>query len=250
MRRPATAFAPRAIFSAGICLGLSIVLSSCYFTSVGHWNEDSYLAQPYGNWRTVHVCVYLDEGVSKERALSLMSDWTKPDGVAHYYHMDVVPVGFWTLPREGFLHSTIMNEVAHIPLKEQCDRLFYFAKRSVADYVYANAPAIFLGVFPPEVLGEVDDATMTHGFAFAGPDSVLSALDGPQHTTGHEFYHLLGSCPHAWTLKKCYARISMLKRMPSTDGMYPSMNLAGNQIFTSRALVNKVMASYSDPFMP
>jgi hypothetical protein len=42
----------------------------------------------------------------------------------------------------------------------------------------------------------------------------------------------------------------MLKRMPSTDGMYPSMNLAGNQIFTSRALVNKVMASYSDPFMP
>jgi hypothetical protein len=76
MRRPAIAFAPRAIFSAGICLGLSIILSSCYFTSVGHWNEDSYLAQPYGNWRTVHVCVYLDEGVSKERALSLMSDWT------------------------------------------------------------------------------------------------------------------------------------------------------------------------------
>jgi hypothetical protein len=250
MRRLAIGPVFRSIIFACICLGLSITLSSCYFTSVGHWNEDSYLAQPYGNWRTVHVCVYLDEGVSKERAISLMSGWTKPDGVAHLYHMDVVPMGFWTLPRPGFLHNTIMTEVAHIPIKKECDRVFYFAKHSVADYVYANAPTILLGVLPPEVLGEVDDTTMTHGWAFAAPDSVFSALDGPQHTTWHELYHLLGSCPHAWTLKKCYARISMLKRMPSTDGMYPSMNLVGNQIFTSRALVNKVMAGYSDRFMP
>ena len=47
MRRPAIAFAPRASISAGICLGLSIILSSWHFTSVGHWNEDSYVAQSY-----------------------------------------------------------------------------------------------------------------------------------------------------------------------------------------------------------
>jgi hypothetical protein len=28
------------------------------------------------------------------------------------------------------------------------------------------------------------------------------------------------------------------------------MNLVGNQIFTNRAIVNKVMAGYSDRFMP
>ena len=56
-----------------------------------------YVQQDYGSWRTVHVCVYLDDGVSREQAASLMSDWTTKDAVGAYYRMDVVPEGFWRL---------------------------------------------------------------------------------------------------------------------------------------------------------
>jgi hypothetical protein len=240
----------RTILYALMCPGLSVVLSSCYYTSVGHWDEDSYEAQPYGRWRTVHVCVYLDSGVSKSQALSLMSDWIKPDGVAQYYQMKIEPEGFWTLPRTGFLHNTLMNEIAHIPLEGECDRLFYFVNHSMTDYLYANIPMMLAGISPPEVLGEVDDATMTHGFAFAQADSLTGLVIGSRQTTWHEFYHLLGSCPHAWTLKQCYARISLLKSLPSTDGMYPSMNAVGNRTFLSRTDVNRVMAKYSDSMLP
>ena len=230
-------------------LCVSLFLSSCYTTSIGLWDQQSYAAQDYGPWRTVHVCVYLDEGVSRDQAISLMSDWTTKDEVAAYYRMDIVLEGFWTLPCQGFLHNSIMDEVAHIPLQGNCDRVFYFASHSAADYVYANLPMV-VGLFPPEVMGEVDDATMTHGFAFASSDGLLTALMGPQHTTWHEFYHLLGSCPHAFTLGTCYARISMLKRLMSDDGFYPSMNVTGNGLFLNRNEVNRTLAGYSDSIFP
>lgn len=230
-------------------LCLSLLLCSCWVTSVGFWDEQSYGAQDYGSWRTVHVCVYLDDGVSREQAANLMSDWTTKDAVGAYYRMDVVPEGFWRLPRRGFLHNAIMDEVAHIPLHGNCDRVFYFANHSAGDYLYANLP-IVVGVFPPEVMGEVEDATMTHGFAFAEADSLVTGLMGTQHAVWHEFYHLLGSCPHSFTLKQCYARISMLKRMNSEDGFYPSMNLPGNGVFLSRAEVNQTLANYSDSVLP
>lgn len=230
-------------------LCLSLLLSSCYVTSVGFWDEGLYRAQNYGSWRTVHVCVYLDDGVSRDQAMTLMSDWTTKDALASYYRMDVVPEGFWTLSRQGFLHSSIMEQVAHIPLQGNCDRVFYFVNHSAADYIYANLP-MAVGFFPPEVMGEVEDATMTHGFAFASADGILTAAMGVQHTTWHEFYHLLGACPHALSLGKCYARISMLKRANGENGFYPSMNLPGNSLFLSRAEVNRTLAGYSDSVLP
>ena len=233
-----------------ICyLSMSLFLSSCFATSVGMWDEASYAAQDYGSWRTVHVCVYLDQGVSREQAMDLMSDWTTKDANGAYFHLDVVPEGFWPLPRQGFLHSAILDQVAHIPLQGNCDRVFYFANRTAADYIYANLPAA-IGFFPPEVMGEVEDTTMTHGFAFAGADSLLTALMGTQYATWHEFYHLLGSCPHALSLKVCYARFSMLTRLMGDDGFYPSMNLPGNGLFVSRAEVNKALAGYSASVFP
>ena len=56
--------------------------------------------------------------------MHLMSDWTTKDAVGSYFHLNVVPEGFWTLPRSGFLHSTIINEVARIALQGNCDRVF------------------------------------------------------------------------------------------------------------------------------
>ena len=125
-----------------------------------------------------------------------------------------------------------------------------FANRTTADYIYANLPVV-IGLFPPEVMGEVEDVTMTHGFAFAEADSLLTATMGTQHATWHEFYHLLGSCTHALTLKASPdGRISILKRMAGDNSFYPSMNLAGNSLFLSRAEVNRQLARYSYAVLP
>jgi hypothetical protein len=233
----------------GIIAGvLTLTLSSCYVTSVGRWDADAYARQDYGSWRDVRVCVYLDEGVSKEQALGLMSDWTT-DGTARFYHINVIPEGFESLPREGFLHNAIMDQVAHIPLQGNCDRVFYFVNHRAGDYAYATLP-ILLGIFPPEVLGEVDDPTMTHGYAFVSADNPFNAMVGAKQTVWHEFYHLIGSCPHSTTLGECYARIAGLKRIASDSSFYPSMSLDGKELFTNRSRVNTTLAQWQDPFLP
>jgi hypothetical protein len=53
-----------------------IGLSGC-FTSVGSWNETKYRQTDFGQWRKVHVCVYLDDGVTRERAEYLLGDWSQ-----------------------------------------------------------------------------------------------------------------------------------------------------------------------------
>ncbi len=229
------------------CL-FTLTLSSCYTTSVGRWDADAYATQDYGSWRNVRVCVYLDQGVSKEQALGLMSSWTT-EGTASYYHINLIPQGFETLPRKGFFHNTIMDEIAHIPLQGSCDRVFYFANHSPGDYVYASLPNL-VGMFPPEILGEVDDPTMTHGYAFVNGDNLFSEIIGAKHTVWHEFYHLIGACPHSTTLGECYARIAGLKRLAGDGSFYPSMSVNGKRLFTSRADVNTTLAEWHDSFLP
>jgi hypothetical protein len=106
------------------------------------------------------------------------------------------------------------------------------------------------GVPLPEVMGEVDDPTMTHGFAAAYAASPAALLYTPKAATSHELYHLLGSCPHAATLDECYERISRLKHTEGDAGFYPSLDESGAQMFVSRDQVNERLAICSDSLWP
>jgi len=211
------------------------------------WDDTAYKQTAFGAPQTVHVCVYLDKGVTKDDAMALMQ--TSIDEDSRYYNLNIVPEGFQTMERQGFFHDDILCSVESIPLTGSCDRVFYFANHTTADYIYANAPLV-AGVALPEVLGEVDDLTMTHGFAYAGNDGITSlTYGGPSKVTWHEFYHLVGSCPHAWTMDACYARIATLKQTAaqSDAGFFPSMSIDAQHVFKSRDQVNVALGDTANP---
>lgn len=236
---PITLTPPRRLCSLLLVFSMLWIGSLCGgCTSVGMWSDKAFRSTDFGPAQTVHVCVYLDKGVTKDDAMALMQ--TSIDEDSKYYNLNVVPEGFDTIERPGFFHDQILKTIASIPLTGHCDRVFYFAHRNAADYLYAAAPLV-TGLPLPEVLGEVDDPTMTHGFAYAendGPASLL--LGGPSAITRHEFYHLIGSCPHSLTLDECYQRIATLKHaaVEDSDGFFPSMSEDAQHLFKTRNQVN------------
>jgi len=224
-------------FLAGLTILMGFACMGCFGTHIGMWDDEAFKSTDFGPPQTVHVSVYLDQGVTRDEAMDLMQ--TTIDEDSKYYNINVVPEGFGQLERPGFFHDQILQKVASIPLTGSCDRVFYFAHRNAGDYLYAAAPVV-TGVPLPEVLGEVDDATMTHGFAYAENDGINSLMmGGPSSVTRHEFYHLVGSCPHAWTMDQCYQRISSLKHLAQdSDGFFPSMSEDAQHVFKTRGQVN------------
>ena len=154
--------------------------------------------------------------------------------------------------RRGFWHNELIDQIDSVLLTPPCDRVFWLVNRNTADYLYANGPAFLtLGtlVAMPEVLGEVDDPTQTHGWAIAYGDSLNTLLMGPAAVLKHEFYHLVGSCPHAVTMDRCYERIAELKHSEGRAGWYPSIGIKGQKLI-DRKDANRILATYHDPFLP
>jgi len=85
--------------------------------------------------------------------------------------------------------------------------LIYFVNRNVGDYVYGLA-SISFGL--PEILGEVDDGTLTRGYVVAKFGSPYQVVLTPKRVAQHEIYHLLG-CPKHFDMPDCYRRIRDLK---------------------------------------
>lgn len=183
------------------------------------------------------MCVYLDDGITREDALELLASW---DSEAPMYGLYINPLSFEAHPRAGFFHTDIMSDVTSIPLREGCDRVLYFVNRTAWDYLYASFPNPVLWPMP-EVLGETDDDTMTHSFVVAKRDGLIGLWLSPYSVTRHELYHLLGGCPHALLRDRCYERIAELKRR-SPSGFFPSWSSDG-QLFTTREQVNDALAS-------
>jgi hypothetical protein len=250
----------KGILNAGrrIALLLTLVLTAASCTFIGNWDQAAYDKHSWGDWRTVRVCVYRDTGVSEQQATDLLSSWTT-DGEAAKYHLHLVTEDKGTLPLAGGWHSDLMDQVAHIPLTGDCDRVFYLAAHKPGDYVYANLP-LLVGIAPPEVLGEVDGPTMTHGWAYVGSDSLLGALiQDPKETVHHEFYHLLGGCPDQWFyehgMDACYDAIQMVKGLTAKGDFYPSWSNPATgdgdgRVYASRAEVNERLGDWSDGFWP
>lgn len=222
---------------AALFLLAGLVCSGCFTTTVGFADPAARSRVDFGQARAVNVCVYLDDGISEGDARELLSSW---DSEAPLYGLYINPVLFQPHPRSGFSHGEILDDVAAIPLQSKCDRVLYFANRNAWDYLYANFPNPVMWPLP-EVLGEVDDSTMTHGFVVAKADSLNGLLFSPYRVTRHELYHLLGGCPHALSLDRCYDRIALLKGAP-VQNFFPSESADG-RVFTRRQEVNRELAS-------
>ncbi len=192
-RRTVTALAIIAI--AALC-------ASC--TSMGLDHPSVRDSINYGPPENVRMCIYLDKGLTPADADNLLDSW---NAEARIYNLYLQPVSYKTLPREGFFHGEIMDEISQIPLGNSCDRVLYFVNRNVGDVAYG---LFAIGSGMPEILGEVDDATLTHGFVVARRATVNQIVMTPYGVTEHELFHLLG-CPKHFDMDDCYERIADLK---------------------------------------
>jgi hypothetical protein len=226
----------------------TFLLQGCA-TGIGRWDQTKYTATDFGSWRTVNVCMYRDVGVPAERERLLLhnvvDEWRQ-----YWVALNVIDQG--EMERRGFWHNELIDQIDSVPLLPPCDRVFWLVNRNTADYLYADGPAFLtLGtlVAMPEVLGEVDDPTMTHGWAIAYGDSLNTLLMRPAAVLRHEFYHLVGSCPHAATMDECYERIAELKHSQGQEGWYPSIGIDGQEFF-DRHEADRVLENYRDSFLP
>ena len=179
--------------------------AGCYFTSIGLAHGQLMGSFDFGPLQTVHLCVFLDAGVTESRARQLLSSW---DSEVQRYGLAVEPVSFRALARSGYFHGPIIREVQAQMLAPDCDRNLYFVGRTAADFLWGDLAAVALPL--PEVLGEVDDATLSSGFVVATAISPNQLLLSPYDVTRHELYHLLG-CRQHYDMPACYAQIAALK---------------------------------------
>ncbi|HYB90832.1 MAG TPA: hypothetical protein VEC38_07290 [Candidatus Binataceae bacterium] len=206
----------------------------------------------FGPPEHVRLCVYLDDGLAPSDATSLIDTWS---GQARIFKLYVEPVSFQHMSRAAFFNSGILEQVNSIPLGPSCDRMIYFVNRNAGDVAYGLA-SIGLGL--PEVLGEVDDPTLTHGYVVARRATVTQLLMSPSDVTEHELFHLLG-CPDHFNMPGCYERIHNLKLAEEKlkqDGyfkkvgeapFYPTFASHTESMLLSRAQVNRYSRMESGP---
>ena len=185
-----------------IALGLAANLASC--TSMGFDHPALRDSIDYGPPENVRLCVLLDNGITASDANTLLESWNDQ---AKIYNLYLQPVSYQNFPREGFFHTEILEQVNQVPLGKSCDRVLYFVNRNVGDVAFG---LISTSVGVPEILGEVDDATLTHGYVVARRATLNQLVMSPSGVTQHELFHLLG-CPQHFDMADCYGRIHNLK---------------------------------------
>lgn len=224
-------------------------LSGCFFTSIGLDHDELLKSFDFGPPETMHLCVFLDDGVTESRARDLLASW---DSEAPRYALAVEPVSFQRLARNGFFHGSIVRQVETQMLGPDCDRNLYFVGRNAGDFLWGDLAAVALPL--PEILGEVDDATLTSGFVVATTISLNQLLLSPYSTTRHELYHLLG-CRQHYDMPACYAQIASLKyrkrqlvnagffRRIGERPFYPTWDNLSDAMLVSRSAVNQTLAA-------
>lgn len=249
IRQGAAAHDQRRYFKQIVSVLIAALFLEGCATTIGRWDEKKYAATDFGPWRTVNVCVYRDVGVPPAQEQRLLRG-TIEEWKQYSVTLNIIDRG--QMQRRGFWHNELLDQIDSVPLTPACDRVFWMVNRNTADYLYANGPAFLtLGTLlaMPEILGEVDDPTMTHGWVVAYGDSVNTLLLRPAAAVKHEFYHLIGSCPHSATMNTCFERIAQLKHTHGREGWYPSIGTNG-QTLLDREEVNRELATYHDSFLP
>jgi hypothetical protein len=196
------------------CLVLGVCLlgtSGCYVTSIGMERPEVRAQTDFGPPETLRVCALLDDGITQRDAQETLSDyWNRNE--ASKYNLSIKLVSYSSLPRPAseFFHWQIARRVVARPIPPQCDREMYFVNRNPLDTLWSIPEAYGA----PEVLGEVDDYTMTRGYVVDRIASLNQVLLSPWFTPAkvarHETYHMLG-CGHALMMGECYKHIAEAK---------------------------------------
>jgi hypothetical protein len=195
-------------------LGLGVCLlgtSGCFITSVGMERPSVRAQTDFGPPQTLRVCAMLDDGISQRDAQATLEDyWNQNE--ASEYNLSVKLVSYTSLsrPMSEFFHWQIASKIAMRRIPPGCDRAMYFVNRNVLDVLWSVPEAYGA----PEVLGEVDDYTMTRGYVIdriASLNQVLmSPWFSPSKVARHETYHMLG-CGHGLMMDQCYKHIAEAK---------------------------------------
>ncbi|MGC1344279.1 MAG: hypothetical protein WA854_18240 [Candidatus Binataceae bacterium] len=190
--------------AVGLLIVLSVAANLASCTSMGIDHPALRDSIDYGPPENVRLCVLLDNGITPSDATALLESWNDE---AKIYNLYLQPVSYENFPRQGFFHTEIIEQVSQVPLGKSCDRVLYFVNRNVGDVAFG---LISLSAGVPEILGEVDDATLTHGYVVARRATLNQLVMSPSGVTQHELFHLLG-CPQHFDMPDCYTRIHNLK---------------------------------------
>src|SRR5919197_2434757 len=131
----ARTFASAAGSSAAASL-VAVLLAGC--TSVGMHNSSARQQVDFGATDTVALCLYLDQGVSEERARALVEEAWRDDAPLYGLEVKVASVTRWRRP--AFTMDGIIDALAREPLKQGCDRILALVGRHVGDIIWGFLP--------------------------------------------------------------------------------------------------------------
>jgi hypothetical protein len=218
----------RAIGPLAACLLLALV-TGC--TSVGFHNRDARQRLDFGAADRVALCVLVDDGISEQRARTLVEEAWRDEAPLYGLRVDVVSVTPWRRP--AFAIDGIIDALRREPLKPGCDRILALIGRHLGDVVWGLLPL-------PEYLGAVNDETLTHGYVIARRASLNQLFESPRSVVRHELYHLLG-CDQHFKMARCYEQIAALKRWKQAHGsdFFPAWDLVHKRMLLTRDAVNE-----------
>lgn len=190
-----------------------MLISAC--TSIGVHDSESFKNVDFGKQEEFRICIYTDEGITKEDASNLMKNVNQEFS---QYGLEIKTPWIRDWKRTSFFGDGVIRELGQIPLEPPCDRQIALVGRNFGDFLF--------GLMGTEILGAVDLPTHTRGFIVARRASISQIFSSPSQVATHEFYHLFG-CNHATVLTECYSRISKLKQLARAN------RESGNDFFPS-----------------
>lgn len=253
--------ARRITFFTSIALGMCLLGSSgCFMTSIGMDRPELRAQTDFGPPNTLRVCALLDDGISQSDAQATLQDYWN-ENEASKYQLSVKLVSYSSLPRtlDEFFGYQIGRQVVMRQIPPGCDRMMYFVNRNVLDVAWSIPEAYGA----PEVLGEVDDTTMTRGYVVDRVASLNQVLMSPWFTPSkvarHETFHMIG-CGHDLVMDQCYKHIAEAKwiedrlrnagcyEKTGTEEFFPAFSHEGEgPILLTRPQANSVIGFQTEP---
>ena len=188
-----------------------------------------------GATEALRLCIYKDSSVS-DASVNEIIGAVREEFSSFGLRVEVPWIRKWDRP--AFEMQGILGDIAARPLECPCDRLFAIVGRDGRDFVW--------GLMLPEVLGAVEDTTLTKGYAVGSVGSLNQVLSfqSPTDIAVHEAYHLLG-CKHGLLADSCYHQVASIRKVAQYNreqgqDFFPAMSLSG-RIFWTRDEVDKTL---------
>lgn len=210
-----------------------VPLSGC--TSIGLHSSHARRQHDFGAPDAVRLCLYVDAGVSGRSARLLIDEAWRDEAPLYGLGITVAETIRW--PRPAFTMEGIMEALTREPLRPGCDRVFALIGRHFGDVLWG-----FLLL--PEILGAVNDETLTHGYAILHRASLNQVISSPRLVVRHELYHLLG-CDEHFRMGRCYEQIARLKswKRAHQSDFFPAWDLTNKRVLASREAVNEALSA-------